>query len=76
MRQSLDLFGQVAVTWPDVAVWLENVAGLAADSPRALAYVRGWDVPGKVAAAKLAGDWPPKKSPGRQAGGNPWMCEL
>jgi hypothetical protein len=59
MHEELDLFGQVAVTWPEVVDWVARVAGITPDSPRWLAYVQAWDVAGKVRAAKLAGDWPP-----------------
>lgn len=50
-----DLFGQVPVTMDDVIAWCECVAGIPADSPRLELYVRTYDVPGKVARAKLAG---------------------
>jgi hypothetical protein len=59
---SLDLFGQVPVTWLDVALWLQTVAGIDPAGPRALAYVRAWRVVDKIAAAKLAGQWPPAGS--------------
>jgi hypothetical protein len=55
MTEGKDLFGQVAVTWPEVYAWCEAVAGIPADSPRLAHYVRGYDVAGKVAQAKLAG---------------------
>lgn len=53
--ETLDLFDQVAVTWPEVYAWVEAVAGIPHDSPRVAAYIELWNVPGKVAAAKLAG---------------------
>lgn len=43
MREGLDLFGQVA--------------GIPPDSPRLAHYVRGYDVAGKVARAKLDGTY-------------------
>lgn len=52
-----DLFGEVPVTWPEVAAWCEAVAGIAPDSPRFALYVRAYDVPGKVAAAKVSGEF-------------------
>lgn len=52
MFQELDLFGQTPVTWPEVFDWCESVPGLARDSPRVAEYIRAWDVPRKVAAAK------------------------
>lgn len=51
----LDLFGQVRVTWPEVVAWCEIVAGIPSDSPRLAHYIRGYDVPGKIARAKLEG---------------------
>lgn len=58
MHEGLDLFGQVAVTWPEVYAWCEAVAGITPDSPRLAAYISAWCVPEKIAAAKLAGRWP------------------
>lgn len=57
MREGLDLFGQVRVTWPEVYAWCEAVAGIPADSPRLAHYIRGYDVPAKVARAKLEGTY-------------------
>lgn len=53
----LDLFGEVAVTWPEVYLWLETVAGIERTSWRAPYYIEHWNVPAKIAAAKLAGTW-------------------
>jgi hypothetical protein len=53
----LDLFGQVPVTVPEVHAWLRAVARMEPDNPRAAWYVRAYDVPAKVAAAKLRGDF-------------------
>lgn len=50
-----DLFGQVPVTWADVEAWLIAVPRIPPDSPRAAHYVKGYDVPGKIAQAKIAG---------------------
>lgn len=52
-----DLFGEIPVTWPEVRAWLLAVPGIDPDSYRAEAYIKGYDVPGKVAAAKLRGDF-------------------
>lgn len=52
-----DLFGEVVVTWEDVRLWLTAVPRIDPDSPRASAYIKGWNVPAKIAAAKLAGTW-------------------
>jgi hypothetical protein len=57
MQESLDLFGEVVVTWPEVYAWIEAVAGIARDSPRADYYVRAWNVAAKVASAKLDGTY-------------------
>lgn len=50
-----DLFGEVVVTWDDVRLWLMAVPRIDPDSPRAMRYVTGWDVPQKIRAAKLSG---------------------
>lgn len=57
MREGRDLFGQVVVTWPEVFAWVEAVAGIPRDSPRAAHYIQGWRVADKVAHAKLAGTY-------------------
>lgn len=57
LHEGLDLFGQVVVTWPEVFDWVEAVAGIPRDSPRAWRYVHGWRVPDKVARAKLDGTY-------------------
>ena len=54
MREGLDLFGQVVVTWPEVVEWCQRVAGIPPDSPRLAQYVQAWNVPAKIAAEKLA----------------------
>jgi hypothetical protein len=69
MQEGLDLFGQVVVSWPEVIEWCQLVAGISPDSPRLAAYVTAWDVPAKVAQAKLAGTWPPPA--GRSAAASP-----
>jgi hypothetical protein len=48
-----------AVTDQDVATWLRIIARIEPGSPRAAAYVRGYQVARKVQRAKAAGDWPP-----------------
>ena len=55
-----DLFGEIPVTWDEVWLWVEMVAGLPRDSWRAANYVRWWNVPEKIRWAKLSGDWPPE----------------
>lgn len=50
-----DLFGEVVVTWEDVRLWLTAVPRIDPDSPRAIRYAIGWNVPAKIRAAKLAG---------------------
>lgn len=54
MHEGTDLFDQVAVSWPEVYAWCEQVAGIGADSPRLAWYVQAYDVVGKIARAKLA----------------------
>lgn len=48
----LDLFGEIPITWPEVAAWTLAVAGIAADSWRWGYYVRGWNVPEKIRQAR------------------------
>lgn len=55
LQPPLDLFGEVPVSWPEVAAWLEAVPRIPPDSPRAAHYVRAYDVPGKIARAKIDG---------------------
>lgn len=50
-----DLFGEVPVTWDEIYEWCEIVAGITRDSPRLEVYIKGWDVVGKIRAAKLSG---------------------
>lgn len=57
MREGRDLFGQIRVTWPEVMAWCARVARLDPASPRTLDYIRAWNVPAKVAAAKERGEW-------------------
>lgn len=45
------------MTVPDVNLWLRAVARIDPESPRAAWYVQAYDVPAKVAAAKLRGDF-------------------
>lgn len=51
----LDLFGEVVITHNDMRVWLQTVPRIDPDGPRARHYLRGYDVPAKIRAAKLAG---------------------
>jgi len=57
-----DLFGEIPVTWDEIWLWVEEVAGLPRDSWRAANYIRWWNVPEKIRAAKLSGEWPPDAS--------------
>lgn len=66
-----DLFGEVPVTWLDVEAWLIAVPRIPPDSPRAAHYVRGYDVPGKIAAAKRAGTFDALVS--RPTAPEPWQ---
>lgn len=50
-----------AVSADDIRTWLEIVPRIDPDGPRAAAYVRCYDVPGKIARAKREGQWPPKR---------------
>lgn len=69
---SVDLFGQVPVTWPEIYAWCREVAGLEPDNPRTLAYIRQWNVPAKVADAKRAAPtWPPGESSRHRPGAPP-----
>ena len=52
MNEGLDLFGQVAVTWPEVVEWVARVAGITPDSPRFMNYVQAWRVAEKIAQAR------------------------
>ena len=53
--QERDLFGEVIVTLSDIRLWLLAVPRIDPDGPRAAHYIRGYDVPGKIARAKLQG---------------------
>jgi hypothetical protein len=50
-----DLFGEIPVTLADVLAWMLAVPGIPPSSPRFGHYVRGYDVIGKIRAAKAAG---------------------
>lgn len=52
---ALDLFGEVPVTVQDCEQWVAVVAPRWYGSRRMQMYMRDWNVPGKVAQAKLAG---------------------
>lgn len=54
---ALDLFGEVPVTWDEVYLWCEKVPRISRDSWRLSWYLRGWNVPEKIRAAKLSGDF-------------------
>ena len=56
MRPPLrDLFGEVIVTFDDVAAWLIAVPRIDPYGPRAPHYVRGYNVVAKITRAKLDG---------------------
>lgn len=58
MRPRLkDLFGQVAVTVPEIDAWLRAVPRIEPTSPRAAYYVRAWRVAEKVRDAKRRGNF-------------------
>lgn len=59
VEEAPDLFGEIAVTWEDVRLWLAHVAGIDPDSWRALCYLRAWNVADKIRHAKARGEWPP-----------------
>lgn len=71
-RPPFDLFGEIPVTWPEVAAWTVAVAGIAPDSWRFAWYVRVYDVPSKVRAAKLAGTFDQLTAEARPAPA--WAC--
>lgn len=52
-----DLFGEVPVTTPEIDAWLRAIPRIEPGSPRAAYYVKHWDVPAKIRAAKLRGEW-------------------
>lgn len=54
---AIDLFGEVPVTVQDCEQWVAVVAPRWYGSRRMQYYMRDWDVPGKVARAKLAGSF-------------------
>jgi hypothetical protein len=58
MCVDLDLFGQVIITYSDVALWLEN-SRLSPDTipTRVKAYIKDYDLSRKIAQAKLSGDF-------------------
>lgn len=53
----VDLFGEVPVTYEDIEHWLITVPRIDPGSRHADWYVKAYDVPGKIKAAKLAGRW-------------------
>lgn len=68
----VDLFGQVPVTVQDVESWLRAVPRIDPHSPRAAHYVRAYDVPAKIAAAKLAGTFESITAPREPPPGHWW----
>ena len=58
MGDAKDLFGEDAVTWPELRAWVAAVAPHMLRSERSLIeYVRQWNVAGKVAHAKARGEF-------------------
>jgi len=52
----LDLFGDVAVTYDDLDLWVSALApGYATNEHRRAHYIKCWNVADKVRHAKLAG---------------------
>lgn len=52
----LDLFGQVAVSYEDLELWVSALApGFAGNDQRMAYYIKHWDVAAKVERAKRAG---------------------
>jgi hypothetical protein len=52
----LDLFGQVAVSYDDLDLWVSALApGFATNEHRRAHYIAQWNVADKVRRAKLAG---------------------
>lgn len=52
-----DLFGEIPVTWPEVESWVRAAIGMPPEHWRFAWYVKNWNVPDKIRAAKLAGTW-------------------
>lgn len=70
---TFDLFGQVPVTEDEVFQWVAAVAPRWLEPERSFrGYVRAYDVPGKIRAAKLAGTFDSITSQRR----SPWHARL
>ena len=58
MDENPDLFGETAVTWPEVRAWVHAVAPHMERTETSLRrYVEQWEVVRKVARAKARGDY-------------------
>ena len=68
-----DLFGEVVVTQAAVRAWLVAVPRIDPDSPRAGHYVRGYDVVGKIRAAKARGLFDAVTAPRDPPPGHWWL---
>ncbi len=68
-----DLFGEVPVTLQDVRAWLLAVPRIDPDGPRAARYVRDYDVPGKIRAFKLRGEFDQVTAPRPAPSGHWWL---
>lgn len=66
-RASLDLFGEVPVTRPDVYAWLLGVADMDPASFRAEGYMRVYRVLDKIVTAKLEGTFDALTAPARKS---------
>ncbi len=53
---SLDLFGEVAITFRDLSLWLYLVPRLPHTSTRKAAYARGYNIVEKIRRHKLSGE--------------------
>lgn len=52
----VDLFGDVAVSFREIQIWLFKVPRMPYSSTRREWYTRGWNVVEKIKKAKLAGE--------------------
>lgn len=57
-----DLFDEVPVTWDDIWLWIERVAGIHRLSWRANHYATSWNIVEKIQRDKQEGHWPPEHS--------------
>jgi hypothetical protein len=68
-----DLFGEIPVTHEDIEAWVHAVAPRWMEPRRSFeSYVRAWDVPAKIRAAKVSGTFEAIIDQPRQ----PWHVRL